>query len=79
MIIKIFDFIWLYFFFYCLFGFRIDTSRLPFTIFVRFFPTDIKEFWYCNDAEYDFDHDRLNDVIFLTIPHILDFSFWKER
>lgn len=72
MTIEFFNFLWIYFLNKCLFGFRIDTSCLPFSIVVRLIPLYKLNFWYNNNYEYDARYGAANRHIDLLIPYICD-------
>lgn len=68
--------VWLYLFYYCLIGFRIDTSRLPFSLVVRLFPFYSVDFWIYTSHEVANGHyNRRTDI---TIPFICDIEFIQE-
>lgn len=78
MYLNCFNVLWVYLFYSCLVGFRLDTGRLPFTLIIKLFPTYIKEFDYYQGLEYDPQRDRQNKIYFLSVPYLLDFMYIKE-
>lgn len=72
MILEFWNTVWIYLLSKCLLGFRIDTSRLPFSTVVRLIPFYKLDFWYNADYEYDVAHNVMNYKIDLTIPFICD-------
>ena len=72
MTLEFFNLFWIYFLNQCLLGFRLDTSRLPFSIVVRFIPFGKEDFWYNNEYYYDEAHGVMNKRIDLIIPFLCD-------
>lgn len=72
MILEFWNTVWIYFLSKCLLGFRIDTSRMPFSTVVRLIPFYKLDFWYNADYEYDVAHNVMNYKIDLIIPFICD-------
>lgn len=78
MILEFWNTVWIYLLSKCLFGFRIDTSRLPFSVSVRFIPFYKVDFW-CNSRKfYDLEHRVMNRQIDLIIPYLCDIMFIKQ-
>lgn len=78
MTIELFNFLWIYLLDKSLFGFRLDTSNLPFSIIARFglfYPID---FWYNSRIEFDRNNFRTNKIYDIVIPYICDIEFIKE-
>lgn len=78
MYFEFLDCFWLYFFYTCLIGFRLDTGRLPFTLIVKLIPNYLKEVYFYKDFEYDPARDRMNKVYICAIPFLLDIIYIKE-
>lgn len=78
MVLGLFNFIWIYLFSKCLFGFKIDTSNLPFSIIARFIPFYFANFWWNAGYEYDYRHSVMNYKVDLIIPFICDIEFYKQ-
>lgn len=78
MYLNCFDCLWVYLFYSCLCGFRLDTGRLPFSLIVKIIPTYLKEAYFYKDFEYDANRDRMNKVYICAIPFLLDIMYIKE-
>lgn len=72
MILEFWNTVWIYFLSKCLLGFKIDTSRLPFSAVVRLIPFYKVDFWYNADYDYDMVHNVMNYKIDLLIPFLCD-------
>lgn len=72
MILEFWNTLWIYFLSRCLFGFKLDTSRLPFSAVVRLIPFYKVDFWYNTDYDYDVEHNVMNYKIDLIIPFVCD-------
>lgn len=72
MVLDFFNVIWIYFLSKCLFGFRIDTSKLPFSIVARFGLFYSADFYYDSRLEYDHEHGIMNYRLDLIIPFLFD-------
>lgn len=72
MILEFWNTLWVYFLSRCLFGFKLDTSRLPFSAVVRLIPFYKVDFWYNADYDYDAEHNVMNYKIDLIIPFVCD-------
>ena len=64
MILEFWNTLWVYFLSRCLFGFKLDTSRLPFSAVVRLIPFYKVDFWYNADYDYDVEHNVMNYKIY---------------
>lgn len=78
MVLDFFNIIWIYFLSKCLFGFRIDTSKLPFSIVARFIPFYSVDLYYNNELQYDSIHNKTNRRIDLIIPCLCDIIYIEE-
>lgn len=78
MVLDFFNIIWIYFLNKCLFGFRIDTSILPFSILARFIPFYSVDLYCNNEVQYDSIHNKTNRRIDLIIPGFCDIIYIKE-
>jgi len=72
MILEFWNTLWIYLLSRCLFGFKLDTSRLPFSAVVRLIPFYKVDFWYNADYDYDVEHNVMNYKIDLIIPFVCD-------
>lgn len=64
--------VWIYFLTNCLLGFRLDTSRLPFSFMIKLIPFYKCDFDFRHDYEYDTIHQVMNYGIYLIIPYVCD-------
>lgn len=78
MILEFWNTVWIYLFTKYLIGFRIDTSKLPFSIFIKFIPFYKVDFWYNSKIFYDKRNGFLNKQIDLIIPYLCDIVFVKQ-
>lgn len=78
MILEFWNTVWIYFLERCLFGFKIDTSRLPFSLIVNLIPFYKVNFWCNADYEYDMQHQVMNYKMDLIIPYLCDIMLIKQ-
>lgn len=78
MTISILNFLWIFLFNKSIFGFRLDTSYLPFSILARFGLFYQIDFWFNSRIDYDKVHCRTNKIYDIAIPYICDITFIKE-
>lgn len=76
MTIGFFNVLWVYFLEKCLFGLRLDTSKLPFSIMARFIPFYTYDFWINKTVEYQSESGQFIKRIDLLLPFICDISLY---
>lgn len=71
MTLSFFNILWLYFLEKCLFGFRLDTQSLPFSINIMFIPFYKIEYWNCfsKTVQEDGSVEKRWDLL---IPYLCD-------
>lgn len=78
MTLEFWNVVWIWFLEKCLFGFKIDTSRLPFSLVVRLIPFYKVNFWFNAGYDYDVKHHVMNYKVDLIIPFLCDIMLIKQ-
>lgn len=72
MVIEFFNVLWITLFKSCLIGFKLDTSRLPFSVYVKLIPFYSIDFWIKTQEEYVVNLDKTFTRTDILIPFLCD-------